>query len=98
MNSRQQNRELFAKVFKALEPKGRIVIRDYVMDESRTSPPSGALFAVNMLVSTAGGTTFTFGEIREDLHHAGFADVELIDDRAEMNSLIQAVKEGLPIQ
>ena len=74
-NSRAQNRAMFAKVFRALEPGGRILIRDIVMDPSRTRPVAGALFAVNMLTGTGGGGTFTFDEIRGDLAAAGFVRV-----------------------
>jgi len=76
-NSRPQNRELFRKVFRALQPGGRIAVRDVVMRESRTRPATGALFAVNMLVSTRGGGTFTFRELREDLRAAGFVGARL---------------------
>ncbi|MDK1032802.1 MAG: methyltransferase, partial [Planctomycetia bacterium] len=44
-NSREQNRDLFAKIRDALVVGGRALIRDIVMDESRTHPPGGALFA-----------------------------------------------------
>jgi hypothetical protein len=72
-HSRQHNRELFAKVFRALEPGGRIAIRDIVMRPDRTQPRDGALFAVNMLVNTETGGTFTFDEIAADLQAAGFS-------------------------
>ena len=49
-NSREQNRSLFRAVFAALLPGGQVLIRDVLMDDSRTRPPRGALFAVNMLV------------------------------------------------
>jgi len=77
-NSRKQNRELFRRVFRALEPGGRIAIRDVVMEESRTAPVAGALFAVNMLVGTPKGGTFTLGELRDDLRLAGFAGARLV--------------------
>jgi hypothetical protein len=64
-------------VNRALKPGGRIAIRDVVMRQSRTAPLSGALFAVNMLVGTRGGGTFTLGEIRSDLLQAGFRRVRL---------------------
>lgn len=54
-NSREQNQAMFRKLFTALVPGGRILIRDIVMDESRTSPVMGALFAVNMLAGTPAG-------------------------------------------
>ena len=91
-NSRQQNRNLFANVRKALVDGGVIVIRDVVMETSRTSPVSGALFAVNMLVATEGGGTYTFDEYSEDLCAAGFTGVELVHRDELMSSLIRAAK------
>jgi precorrin-6B methylase 2 len=91
-NSREQNRHLFSSVADALEENGQILIRDVLMDRSRTSPASGALFAINMLVATEGGGTFTFDELREDLEAAGFADVDLLRRDEWMNSIIRAVK------
>lgn len=91
-NSRVENRELFAKVHAALADGGQILIRDVVMDESRTSPPQGAMFAVNMLVNTPGGGTFTFAELGEDLRSAGFADPVLLHRDEFMNSVVQAKK------
>jgi len=101
-NSREQNRALFAKVHKALKDGGIVVIRDVVMDPSHTSPVGGALFAVNMLVGTEGGGTYTFDEYHQDLCEAGFGKVILVhrdelmnpahQRRVGMNSLIRAEK------
>jgi predicted O-methyltransferase YrrM len=91
-NSRKQNRELFTKIYTALQKTGVLVIRDVVMDESRSQPEAGALFAVNMLVSTEGGGTYTFDEFRDDLLQAGFSKVTLIHKDKAMNSLIRADK------
>ncbi len=93
-NSRAQNRELFAKVFQALTPGGRIAIRDILMQENRTRPVAGALFAVNMLVATEGGGTFTFQELREDLAAAGFVEARVQRQDEAMNSIIVARKPG----
>lgn len=91
-NSREQNRRLFAATRAALIPGGQILIRDVVMQEDRLSPTEGALFAVNMLVGTEGGGTFTFAELREDLETAGFAEVFLQRQDEGMNSIVRAVK------
>lgn len=91
-DSRQQNRALFAKIHSALQENGTLVIRDVVMDECRTQPVAGALFAVNMLVGTEAGGTYTFGEFREDLLAAGFSDATLVQQDEHMNSLIRARK------
>ena len=91
-NSRTQNRALFTAVFKALAPGGRIAIRDILMEEDRTRPVAGALFAVNMLVATDGGGTFTLAELREDVVAAGFAEVTQARQDVAMNSVVVARK------
>lgn len=89
-NSREQNRQLFRKVYEALIPGGQIAIRDVVMDRDRTSPLDGALFAVNMLASTPGGGTYTLEEYQEDLLAAGFSEPHLRVRADSMNSVIVA--------
>ena len=74
-NGPAQNDALYARIFRALVPGGRLVIRDHVMEPDRTRPRAGALFAVNMLVGTAQGGTYTFDEISAGLERAGFIRV-----------------------
>jgi predicted O-methyltransferase YrrM len=93
-NSRAQNRDLFGKAFAALTPGGRIAIRDILMEDDLTRPVAGALFAVNMLVATEGGGTFTLAELREDLVAAGFVKVALVRQDEAMNSVVVAKKPG----
>ena len=52
-------------------PGGKITVRDVVMEPCRTEPLEGALFAINMLVNTNTGGTFTFEEYAEDLRARG---------------------------
>lgn len=92
-NSRQQNQQLFSKLYTVLENGGKLVLRDVVMDENRTKPEGGALFAINMLVATEGGDTYTFDEFRMDLSDAGFTNITLLQQDEFMNSLISAVKQ-----
>lgn len=91
-NSREQNRVLFAKAYSSLDKGGSVIIRDIVMDASHTRPQGGALFAVNMLVATEAGGTYTFDEYREDLREAGFDEVDLVHQDESMSCLIRAVK------
>ena len=91
-NSRTENQALYRRIHEALTPGGILVIRDLVMDVSRTRPASGALFAVNMLVATEGGNSYTFDEFRDDLADAGFVRVEWTHEDEGMNSLVRAVK------
>jgi hypothetical protein len=91
-HSRAHNRDLFVKVFKALEPRGQIAIRDIVMEPCRTRPREGALFAINMLVNTESGGTFTFEEFAEDLKAAGFVNPRMAVSVETMNSVVVADK------
>ena len=90
-NSHEQNVALYKNIYGALDPGGRIIVRDYAMSRDRTQPSSGALFAINMLVNTEGGNSYTFDEIQEGLEIAGFERVKLIQD-SEMSSLVEAFK------
>jgi predicted O-methyltransferase YrrM len=92
-NSFEQNVDLYRKVLAALEPGGRLVIRDHVMKPNRIEPAMGAIFAVNMLVNNPGGGTFTYEEIEAGLVKAGFAHPRLIQDEQErMDGLVEAFK------
>jgi predicted O-methyltransferase YrrM len=92
-HSRRHNQELFKKVFKALEPGGQIAVRDIVMEPCRTRPRDGAMFAINMLVNTESGGTFTFDEFAEDLQAAGFTNPRLAVSGEAMNSVVVADKQ-----
>jgi SAM-dependent methyltransferase len=85
---------LYRKVHAALVPGGRLVIRDHVMDPTRIRPRAGAIFAINMLVGTKGGGTYTFAEIRQGLEAAGFRDVTLLRGGGMMDSLVSARRPG----
>jgi SAM-dependent methyltransferase len=92
MNSAEQNLALYQKIFDALVPGGRIVIRDHVMQPDKTVPKSGALFAINMLVGTPGGGTYAYEEIETGLAAAGFEKVQLLQQADRMMGLVQAQK------
>jgi SAM-dependent methyltransferase len=91
-NSPQENLNLFGKIHRALEPGGKLLIRDHVMDPGRTFPPQGTLFAINMLVNTKGGDTYTFDEIRKSLETAGFGEIKLLRKGERMDCLVEARK------
>jgi SAM-dependent methyltransferase len=78
-NSAVQNAALIASCAAALNPGGRVAVVDWVMDEDRVTPPAGAFFALNMLVATDHGDTFTEAEIRGWMAGAGLAPGPRID-------------------
>ncbi len=91
-NSADDNVTLFGKIYNALEPGGVVLIRDHIMDETRTNPPAGALFAINMLVNTKSGDTYTFGEVKAMLEKTGFKGVNLLRSGEKMDCLVEAQK------
>jgi 2-polyprenyl-3-methyl-5-hydroxy-6-metoxy-1,4-benzoquinol methylase len=91
-NSILENQILVNKCSSALNPGGRIIIKDQVMDESRTNPAGGALFSLNMLVNTRAGDTFTEREIKEWLDHAGIRFEETVEIRGQ-DSMVIGKKE-----
>jgi ubiquinone/menaquinone biosynthesis C-methylase UbiE len=74
-NSPDQNRKLLRNCARALNPKGSLVVQDFIMDENQTNPPAGAFFALNMLVGTAAGDTYRESEIRDWMKEAGLSDI-----------------------
>ena len=62
------------------------------MEPDRAHPRSGALFAINMLVGTEGGGTYTYEEIEDDLLAAGFTKVRLIQQGEQMDALVEGFK------
>lgn len=69
--SAADNRRLVARCADALAPGGRLAIKDFLLDEDRLTPAGGAIFAVNMLVSTEAGDCYTETEVRSWLGPAG---------------------------
>jgi SAM-dependent methyltransferase len=91
-NSPEENLNLYGKIFRALVPGGRIVIRDHVMSPDRTKPVDGAAFAVNMLLGTSGGNTYTYEEIEAGLKQAGFERIRLTQAGEHMDGLVEGFK------
>lgn len=89
-NSPEENVALYRKIRDVLDPGGCLLIRDHIMEPDRTHPPAGALFAINMLVNTEGGDTYTFEETKAALTEAGFRKVELLRTGERMDCLVQA--------
>ncbi len=75
-NSYEQNKNLVKKCVDALNPRGIVIISDFIMNEDRTLPAYGALFSINMLVGTEGGDTYTEQEMREWFQSAGISKIE----------------------
>lgn len=76
MHTPDQNRLLIRKASEALKPRGRVIVRDFVLAEDGAGPASAAIFAVNMLVATEGGRSYRASEISEWMSEAGLVNIE----------------------
>ncbi len=92
-NSTEQNIDLYKKIIGAMAGGGRLIIRDHIMNDDHTAPAAGAIFAVNMLVGTPAGGTYTFEEIKSSLETAGFVRVSQIKHDDRMSGLVEAFKK-----
>lgn len=90
----ERSKSLLKKTFASLAPGGTIAIAEWLVAEDRNGPPPGLIFAVNMLVNTERGDTFSFGEISRWLTAAGFTNPRLVEDLPCPSPLILATKPG----
>jgi len=74
-----RSRRLLAKTFRALKSGGTIAIAEWLVNDHRTKPLPSLMFAVQMLVNTEKGDTFSFNEIRNWLEEAGFKKVRKVE-------------------
>lgn len=77
MLNEAENVDLLKRCRDALRPGGRIIIQEFILDESKTGPASATLFSLNMLVGTQGGAAYSENEYAAWLREAGFGSVVL---------------------
>lgn len=68
----EENAAMLAKAHVVINPGGTIAIVDNLVEDDRSKPTDGAMFAVNMLAATPRGRTYTAAEIDALLSGAGF--------------------------
>jgi SAM-dependent methyltransferase len=74
-----RSRQLLKKTFRALKSGGTIAIAEWLVNDERTQPLPPLMFAVQMLVNTEKGDTFSFNEIKSWLEEAGFKKVRKLE-------------------
>jgi len=75
----ERSRRLLKKTFGALKSGGTIAIAEWLVNDDRTEPLPSLMFAVQMLVNTEKGDTFSFNEIKTWLGEAGFKKVRKLE-------------------
>jgi SAM-dependent methyltransferase len=74
----ERSRKLLKKTFAALGSGGTIAIAEFLVNQDRKGPLGGLIFAVNMLVNTDAGGTYSVEEIGGWLGEAGFINVRTL--------------------
>jgi ubiquinone/menaquinone biosynthesis C-methylase UbiE len=87
----RNTRMLFQRIRRALRPGGRLLIAEFLVDEERRTETFPLLFAVNMLVNTEEGDTFSLTELRTWLEEAGFKTVETLEAPAPSPLIVARV-------
>ena len=75
----ERSRKLIKKTFRAVKPGGTIAIAEWLVNDDRTEPTHSLMFAVQMLVNTEKGDTFSFNEIKRWLEEARFKRVRKLE-------------------
>ena len=88
MFSPQENQALFDRAYAALAPNGRLVVSDFILNADKTAPRFGAIFALNMLVATRGGSSYSEPEYETWMKQAGFSESKLVRIPGPANVMI----------
>jgi (2Fe-2S) ferredoxin/ubiquinone/menaquinone biosynthesis C-methylase UbiE len=78
MLSPEENRDLLKRCCAALTPSGRVAIQDFILEPDKTAPKWATLFALNMLVGTKSGSSYSDEEYTRWLAEAGFREVRRV--------------------
>jgi hypothetical protein len=77
---------ILKKTMSVLEPKGMVLIHDFILNDSLDGPLFPALFSLNMLVNTKQGQDYSQGQIMEMLLNTGFKEVRRMPFRGPSES------------
>lgn len=88
MFSPEENQQLFDRAYAALAPNGRLVVSDFILDGDKTAPRFGAIFALNMLVATRAGSSYSEPEYDFWMKNAGFAETKRVRIPGPANVMI----------
>jgi ubiquinone/menaquinone biosynthesis C-methylase UbiE len=97
MLSEEENRDLLARVHRALVKGGRVAIQDFLLRADKTGPRAAALFSLNMLVNTRGGASYSEDEYAAWLGEAGFDEVRRVPMAGPAGVLVGQISNLRPI-
>jgi SAM-dependent methyltransferase len=89
----EENLVLLGKIRNALLPGGLLILKDFFISEDGTEPLWTALFAMNMVLGTESGNTYTRAAVEKWLSRTGFS-LEKYFDLSEQTGVLLAKKIG----
>lgn len=93
-NSATACQKCLDKTVAALAPGGLLLVHDFILDDNKDGPEFPALFALNMLVGTEGGRSYSRKEIIDMLKRSGLVDIVHHKlDTPNDSSIISGVKK-----
>ena len=84
---------LYKNAFKALKPGGRLLVHDFMVNDSLDSPALGALWALQHVTVNADGLGLCPFEVIDRMEAAGFSDCSSAEMIHGMTKLIVAHKK-----
>jgi cyclopropane fatty-acyl-phospholipid synthase-like methyltransferase len=79
-------RTVLQKAVSVLQPGGLILVHDFLLNDPHDGPLFPALFALNMLVNTEEGRSYSEAEVRDMLTQAGVRDIRRLPFRGPTDS------------
>ena len=71
-------RRILRKTVKSLNSGGRVIIHEFILDDTMDHPLFPALFSLNMLLGTPSGQAYSEGQLRQMMQDAGLEKIHRI--------------------
>jgi len=75
----EEAESIVGKAVEALKPGGKILIHEFILENTMDSPLFPALFALNMLIGTERGRSYSEAQLREMLERCNILDIRRLD-------------------
>ena len=75
----EEAESIVAKAVEALKPGGKILIHEFILDNTMDGPLFPALFALNMLIGSDRGQAYSEAQLRKMLEKYSISDVRRLD-------------------
>jgi 2-polyprenyl-3-methyl-5-hydroxy-6-metoxy-1,4-benzoquinol methylase len=89
-----ENIDIFRRAHAALNPSGRLIVQDYIINDDKLGPFKAVMENINMLVNTPKGSIFTSTDLWIMMKEAGFPDVKRIDTPFATDLMVATKDDG----